>query len=55
MPAVARSLEEAGNELLTFYVVPQVGCGRSLRTTNPLENLQSGVPSSDEDAGIVRD
>ena len=37
-PAVARSLEEAGNELLTFYAFPK-SMWRSLRTTNPLENL----------------
>ena len=53
-PAVARSLEEAGNELLTFYAFPK-SMWRSLRTTNPLEKPESGVPSSDEDAGIVRD
>ena len=37
-PAVARSLEEAGSELLTFYAFPK-SMWRSLRTTNPLENL----------------
>jgi transposase-like protein len=37
-PAVARSLEEAGDELLTFYEFPK-SMWRSLRTTNPLENL----------------
>ena len=37
-PAVARSLEEAGTELLTFYEFPK-SMWRSLRTTNPLENL----------------
>ena len=37
-PAVARSLEEAGHELLTFYEFPKA-MWRSLRTTNPLENL----------------
>ena len=37
-PAVARSLEEAGLELLTFYEFPKA-MWRSLRTTNPLENL----------------
>lgn len=37
-PAVARSLEEAGLELLTFYNYPR-SMWRSLRTTNPLENL----------------
>jgi len=37
-PAVARSLEEVGHELLTFYEFPKA-MWRSLRTTNPLENL----------------
>ena len=37
-PAVARSLEEAGAELLTFYEFPK-SMWRALRTTNPLENL----------------
>lgn len=37
-PAVARSLEEAGEELLTFYEFPK-SIWRSLRSTNPLENL----------------
>jgi transposase-like protein len=37
-PAAARSLEEAGEQLLTFYEFPK-SMWRSLRTTNPLENL----------------
>lgn len=37
-PAVARSIEEAGLELLTFYTFPKA-MWRALRTTNPLENL----------------
>jgi putative transposase len=37
-PAVARSLEEAGLELLTFYDFPKT-TWKSLRTTNSLENL----------------
>jgi transposase-like protein len=37
-PAVARSLEEAGAELLTFYEFPR-STWKSLRTTNALENL----------------
>ena len=37
-PAVVTSLEEAGEELLTFYEFPRP-MWRSLRTTNPLENL----------------
>jgi len=36
--AVARSIEEAGDELPTFYQFPKA-MWRSLRTTNPLENL----------------
>lgn len=35
---VARSLEEAGSDLLTFYSFPKA-MWKSLRTTNPLENL----------------
>jgi putative transposase len=35
---VARSLEEAGLDLLTFYSFPKA-MWKSLRTTNPLENL----------------
>jgi transposase-like protein len=37
-PAVARSLEEAGEHLLTFYEFPKP-LWRVLRTTNSLENL----------------
>lgn len=37
-PAVAKSLEEAGLELLTFYDFPKP-LWKSLRTTNTLENL----------------
>jgi transposase-like protein len=37
-PAVARSLEEAGEELLTFYEFPKA-MWKALRTTNSLENL----------------
>ena len=37
-PAVARSLEEAGESLLTFYAFPKA-MWRALRTTNSLENL----------------
>ena len=37
-PAVARSLEEAGLELLTFYTFPEA-MWKALRTTNTLENL----------------
>ena len=37
-PAVAKSLAEAGLELLTFYDLPKV-MWKSLRTTNTLENL----------------
>ena len=37
-PAVARSLEEAGTELLTFYEFPKA-MWKSLRSTNSIENL----------------
>jgi putative transposase len=37
-PAVARSLEEAGEELLTFYEFPR-SMWKTLRSTNALENL----------------
>lgn len=37
-PAVARSIEEAGAELLTFYEFPKA-MWKSLRSTNALENL----------------
>ena len=37
-PTVGRSLEEAGNQLLTFYEFPRV-MWKSIRTTNALENL----------------
>ncbi len=37
-PAVARSFEEAGEQLLTFYAFPKA-MWRGLRTTNTLENL----------------
>jgi putative transposase len=37
-PPVARSLEEGGTELLTFYEFPR-SMWKSLRTTNSLENL----------------
>ena len=37
-PAVARSLEEVGESLLTFYAFPKA-MWRALRTTNSLENL----------------
>jgi len=38
VPAVARSFEEAGLALLTFYEFPKP-MSKTLRTTNPLENL----------------
>lgn len=56
LPKVARSLEEAGEELLTFYAYPREQW-KCLRTTNPIERLngefkrrvktQSGLPSED--------
>src|SRR2546425_12551004 len=42
-PAVATSLEEAGEELLTFYAFPP-SPWLSLRTTNAIERLQLGFP-----------
>ena len=51
-PAVARSLEEAGSELLTFYAFVDVALAAY---DQPVAKPESGVPSSDEDAGIVRD
>ena len=38
MPAVVRSLEEAGLQLLTFYEFPK-SMWKSLRSTNAMENL----------------
>jgi len=38
VPAVARSFDEAGHDLLTFYELPKP-LWRSVRTTNALENL----------------
>ena len=37
-PAVAKSLEEAGELLLTFYAFPKA-MWKALRTTNSIENL----------------
>jgi transposase-like protein len=37
-PAVANSLEEAGEQLLTFYAFPPA-MWKALRTTNSIENL----------------
>ncbi|MGH9464754.1 MAG: transposase, partial [Thermoanaerobaculia bacterium] len=37
-PPVARSLEEAGEELLTFYEFPH-STWKAIRSTNALENL----------------
>ena len=37
-PAVAKSLDEAGQKLLTFYQWPRA-MWRSLRSTNTIENL----------------
>jgi putative transposase len=59
-PAVARSLEEAGEQLLTFYAFPKA-MWRALRTTNSLESLnrefrrrtktQASFPT--EEAGVT--
>jgi len=38
VPAVARSLQEAGYHLLTFYELPKA-MWKSIRSTNNLENL----------------
>lgn len=38
VPAVARSLEEAGDDLLTFYLFPK-SQRKCLHTTNPIERL----------------
>jgi transposase-like protein len=56
LPKVVRSLEEAGEELLTFYAFPKEQW-KSLRTTNPIERLngefkrrvktQCSLPSED--------
>jgi putative transposase len=56
LPRVVRSLEEAGEELLTFYAFPQEQW-KCLRTTNPIERLngefkrrvktQCSLPSED--------
>ena len=59
-PAVARSLEEAGEQLLTFYAFPKA-MWRALRTTNSLENLnrefrrrtKTQASFSTEDAGVT--
>jgi transposase-like protein len=59
-PAVARSLEEAGLELLTFYDFPK-RMWKSLRSTNTLENLnrefrrrtKTQASFSTEDAGLI--
>ena len=59
-PAVARSLEEAGAQLLTFYAFPKA-MWRALRTTNSLENLnrefrrrtKTQASFSTEEAGVT--
>jgi len=59
-PAVAKSLEEAGLELLTFYDFPNA-MWKSLRTTNTLENLnrefrrrtKTQASFSTEDAALI--
>jgi hypothetical protein len=52
-PGVVASLEEGGDELLTFFAFPpeQWKC---LRTTNAIERL-NGVPPAREDAGPLPD
>jgi len=59
-PAAARSLEEAGEQLLTFYEFPKT-MWRTLRTTNSLENLnrefrrrtKTQASFSSEDAAVT--
>jgi transposase-like protein len=59
-PAVARSLEEAGDRLLTFYAFAKP-MWKSLRTTNSIENLnrefrrrtKTQASFSTEDAGLT--
>ena len=59
-PAVAKSLEEAGPELITFYDFPKA-MWKSLRTTNTLENLnrefrrrtKTQASFSTEDAALI--
>ncbi len=59
-PAVARSLEEGGEQLLTFFAFPKP-LWRALRTTNALENLnrefrrrtKTQASFSTEDAGVT--
>jgi transposase-like protein len=59
-PAVARSLEEAEEQLLTFYAFPKA-MWRALRTTNALENLnrefrrrtKTQASFSTEEAGVT--
>ncbi len=59
-PAVARSLEEAGERLLTFYAFPKP-MWKALRTTNSIENLnrefrrrtKTQASFSTEDAGVT--
>jgi len=59
-PAVAKSLEEAGRELITFYDFPKA-MWKSLRTTNTLENLnrefrrrtKTQASFSTEDAALI--
>jgi len=59
-PAVARSLEEAGERLLTFYALPKA-MWKALRTTNSIENLnrelrrrtKTQASFSNEDAAVT--
>ena len=59
-PAVAQSLEEAGERLLTFYAFPK-SMWKSLRTTNSIENLnrefrrrtKTQASFSTEEAGVT--
>ncbi len=59
-PAAAKSLEEAGEQLLTFYAFPQA-MWKALRTTNSIENLnrefrrrtKTQASFSTEEAGVT--
>jgi putative transposase len=53
-PAAVRSLEEAGDELLTFYRFPQ-SQWKCLRTTNPLERLNEEFRRRTKTQGSFRD
>jgi transposase-like protein len=53
-PPVARSIEEAGLDLLTFYDFPKV-MWKSFADHQPTRESQSRIPTPDQNAGLVRD